>query len=191
VTARLDDAVELLDRAVAYTRVCLADVAADMLGRPTPCARWTLDDLLDHMSDSLDAFTEAAAGQVPLRPAPPAPGTGLYRTVQDRVTALQQRACALLAAWTVPAPRRVSIGEAAMPRELLVETAALEIAVHGWDVARATGRRTPLPEPLARRLLGVAAHVVTEADRGPRFAPARPASRPSYEHRLLAFLGRS
>ena len=48
-------ALELLERALGYTRGALATVGADRSG-PTPCAGWSLADLLCHMDDGLDAF---------------------------------------------------------------------------------------------------------------------------------------
>jgi len=181
VIPALDDAVELLERSLAYTRVALADVDAAVLDRPTPCAAWTLDGLLAHMSDALDAFTEAAAGWVEVRPPDPAP---------TRVGALQDKACALLGAWTGATPGIVTVGDLPVTGRLLLATAALEVAVHGWDVGQATGRCTPVPPRLARDLLPVAWAVVTDADRGERFAEPLAPCAPSYDARLLAFLGR-
>ncbi|GAB3243647.1 TIGR03086 family metal-binding protein [Nocardioides dilutus] len=178
--------VELLERALAYTRVVLADVGPHNLLATTPCSGWTLARLLGHMEDALDAFTEAAAGLVHVDPVPP---------TNDMVDALREKACALLGAWTAARPRSVRVGDRQVDAPVLVAMAALEITVHGWDVGQATGRRTPIPEDLARRLQPVAARVVQPADRGTRFAPAlAPAiaggTPPSRSDALLAFLGR-
>jgi len=181
VTPGLDEAVELLDRALAYTRGALADVDDTSLGRPTPCTAWTLEQLLDHMADALDAFTEAAGGWVEVRVA---------RQAATRVGVLQEKACALLGAWAQAAPAAVLVGDLPVEASLLVATAALEVTVHGWDVAQATGRRTPLPAGLARDLLPVARAVVSAPDRGVRFATERPAADSTDPARLLAFLGR-
>ena len=184
--ATLDGSVELLDRALGYTRVQLGDVRDDLLDHPTPCADWHLGALLAHMEDSLDAFTEAAGGAVELHP--PAGAAG-------RVAVLQDKACALMVAWSRPVPGDVvirdDIGGLDLGSPLLVATAALEITVHGWDVGQATGRRAPLPDELARALYPVAHRVVGPGDRGVRFDAARatdPAG--SYGVRLLAYLGR-
>ncbi|GAB3792376.1 TIGR03086 family metal-binding protein [Nocardioides ungokensis] len=177
----LDEAVELLDRALAYTRVSLAAVDQASLDRPTPCAAWNLDQLLDHMADALDAFTEAAGGWVEVRRPAPA---------ETRVGTLQDKACALLGAWTMAAPAAVLVGDLPVEASLLVAAAALEVTVHGWDVAQATGRRTPVPDELARELLPVARAVVSCSDRGVRFAAERPAADSSDAALLLAFLGR-
>jgi uncharacterized protein (TIGR03086 family) len=184
VTTGLTEAVELLERALSYTRGTLATVDDASLRRATPCGAWTLDQLLDHMADALDAFTEAASGYVAVRPRGPAEPGG------TRVEALQSRACALLGAWATAAPGPVVVGDRALGPALLVATAALEITVHGWDVGQATGQRTPVPARLARALLPVARRSVTEADREDRFAAPRPATGTSYDARLLAFLGR-
>lgn len=179
----LDGAVELLDRSLAYTRVALASVSDERLDDPTPCTGWDLGHLLQHMEDSLDAFGEGAAGRVTLAGRPgPVPA-------EVRVRSLQQKACALLGAWSRP-PARVQVGQYAVDTALVAEVAALEITVHGWDVARSVGLAHPLPEALAQRLLPVAERLVTDADRGRRFAPARRTSSASDAARLLGFLGR-
>jgi uncharacterized protein (TIGR03086 family) len=187
VRATLDGSVELLDRALAYTRVRLAGVRDDLLDRPTPCAGWSLADLLAHMDDALDAFTEAAGGRVEVHAPEGAVG---------HVAVIEEKACALLGMWSGPRPGDVVIsdgdGGLDLGSPLLVATAALEVTVHGWDVGQSTGARTALPDELARALLPVARAVVAPGDRGVRFAPARAVDpEASYGARLLAFLGRS
>ena len=58
--SRPPTALELLERAIAYTRGSLLLVTEADLDRPTPCREWRLLDLLRHMDDSLLAFAEAA-----------------------------------------------------------------------------------------------------------------------------------
>jgi uncharacterized protein (TIGR03086 family) len=181
VTTALASAVELLERSLGYTRVALAGVTEAHVDKPTPCREWALRDLLAHMDDSLDAFTEAAGGSVSLTRAGAAP----------RVVVMQQKACALLGLWSGEGPDGVRVGQADLATDLLVATAALEITVHGWDVAQATGARTPIPGDLARHLLPVAHRVVSEDDRGIRFAAALPEPvEATADVRLRAFLGR-
>ena len=180
-------AVELLERAIGYTRGTLANVRADQLDQPTPCSRWRLGTLLDHMADSLDALTEASSGFLPLTPSP-----WTAADEQDRVGLLKARACALLGAWSAPAARSVLVGGQDLDARLLVGAGALEIVVHGWDVGQATGGDAGIPEDLAQALLPVARSVVGAAERGTTFAPAMPPLDPaSWGDRLVAFCGRS
>jgi uncharacterized protein (TIGR03086 family) len=186
VKATLDGSVELLDRALGYTRGQLAEVRDDLLDRPTPCADWSLAELLTHMEDALDAFTEAAGGAVAVH---------VVGTATGRVAAIQDKACRLLGVWTRPAPGDVVItgsdGGLDLSSPLLVATAALEVTVHGWDVGQATGSRRPIPDDLARELLPLAHAVVGPADRMVRFAaPVAVAADASYAVQLLGFLGR-
>lgn len=187
MTATLGGSVELLERALGYTRARLAGVRDELLDRPTPCAGWLLRDLLAHMEDALDAFTEAAGGEVEVRRATPAAGG---------VGAIQEKACALLGAWGGPSPGDVVIttggGGLDLTSTVLVATAALEVTVHGWDVGRATGEAAPIPAELARDLLPVAERVVGPTDRGIRFAAPRTVRADApYDARLLAYLGRT
>ncbi|MET9895901.1 TIGR03086 family metal-binding protein [Streptomyces sp. NPDC006465] len=176
---------ELLERSLAYALGSVAAVPREGLRRPTPCAEWDLGELLRHLDDSVDALYEGVAdGRVGLCPAPPA---------ADPVCVFRERARALLGAWAAVsvAPSPAAVGDRSMDAGLLAAVGALEVAVHGWDVARACGRARPIPSGLAVELLPVARFVVADADRGVRFAdpvgipsPARP------DDVLLAFLGR-
>ena len=180
--APLDHAVELLDRSLSYTRVALNHVTDADLARPTPCERWNLGQLLAHMEDALDAFAEGHHGAIDLDDLTPA---------LVRVQNLQRKACALLAVWSRPAPPTVRIGEYDVATEVVALTAALDITVHGWDVAQAVGADLPVPARLARDLLAVAEWLIPATGREDRFAPALDVpDDASEEQRLLGFLGR-
>lgn len=199
-------AVELLERAVAYTRASLLLVTEADLGSPTPCAGWDLHDLLRHMDDSLDAM--AAAARAPRLALVPPPVDDDGRALLDRICA---RARTLLADWypaaagdVVPgdvapgdvapgdvAPGDVALGDLRLSRELLGSVGALEITLHGWDVAQSLGRPRPIPPALAMDLWPVARDHVTDADRPSRFGPALDV--PDWaapQLRLLAHAGR-
>lgn len=176
------DAVALLERAVGFTRGALASVTEDTLLRRTPCGDWSLGQLLGHMGDGLDAFTEASSGFVDVEVTHPK-GTPLH--------VLREKACSLLGAWASPAASRVRLGGADLDSSVLLLTGALEIAVHGWDVAQTTGSQQRLPPCLAIDLVPAAQALVAPDDRGVRFAEPVPTGcgEPA-DVRLLGWLGR-
>ena len=186
----LTGGVALLERAIGYTRGSLQLVRPSLMHRFTPCRGWDLADLLAHMDDSLTALHEAGdTGHV----APPAPrGSAATEPPDEPVERLRRSACSLLGSWASQPPTSVEVGDMALASTLLMTTGALEIAVHGWDVARACDADRPLPEALADDLLRLAPLVISAADRPERFAPpvAVPPSAGSGE-RLLAYLGRT
>jgi uncharacterized protein (TIGR03086 family) len=178
--------VELLERAIAYTRGCLGLVTPALMREPTPCRDWDLQALLLHMADSLESLHEAGAVRrvwVDVTTAEPA----------DLVETIRARACRLLADWSVRESQRgdVVVDGRPVTAPVLTSAGALEVAVHGWDLATACGVSRPLPDGLATDLLRVAPHLVTDADRPGRFAPPLdPPPGGSAGEQLLAFLGR-
>jgi uncharacterized protein (TIGR03086 family) len=183
--------VELLERAIGYTRGSLALVVPELLAAPTPCAGWDLRRLLAHMDDSLASLHEAGSvRRVSLALLGTAP--------EDPAEELRRRACQLLADWAgQPCPGTdILVAGRPLTASVLAAAGALEVAVHGWDVAVACGAPRPLPQALAADLLRVAPVLVTEADRPGRFgAPVEPPVEPvgdtSASAWLLGYLGRS
>ena len=184
--------VELLDRAIAYTRGSLALVTADLMAAPTPCAGWDLRALLTHMDDSLGSLHEAASVRRVRVDVPPA-------APDDIVVSLRTRACQLLAEWTADwatgavggESRDVLVDGRPVTSPVLTSAGALEVVVHGWDVAVSCGPPRPIPDDLATALLRLAPVLVNDADRPARFGPeltAPPGA--SSGERLLVFLGR-
>ncbi len=181
--AELDHAIELLDRALGYTRGVLAELTSShpALTRRTPCREWDLGQLLAHMEDGLDAFTEGAGGTVSTEPQIP---------IATRAEALRLKACSLLGVWSSERPDLITIGDQVAPASAVVAAAALEITVHGWDVAQAVGYAAPIPEALAASLLQVAEALVSPTDRGSLFEPALAVDEATAAEHLLGYLGR-
>ena len=188
--------VELLERSLSWTQGVLREVRDDLAGAATPCTGWTLLDLLRHMVDSLAAAAEAATGRVDRGTATVDPAAGPVALAGQ----LRSLGCSALGSWVHADVGPVALGRpvgapvsgaVTVAAAVLTEVGALEVAVHGWDVARTCGGPADLPPLLAAALLPVAARRVGPDDRPGRFAPAAtelsgtdPASL------LLAHLGR-
>jgi uncharacterized protein (TIGR03086 family) len=178
--------VELLERAIGYARMSLTLVTDDLMTAPTPCRGWDLHRLLVHMDDSLTSLHEAGAVRrvwVDVTADEPA----------DLVEDIRTRACRLLADWSVRDGQRGDVLVEGRPvtAPVLTSAGALEVAVHGWDLATACGVSRPLPDGLATDLLRVAPFLVSDADRPARFAPPLdPPDGAPPSTLLLAFLGR-
>ncbi len=186
-TASPPASVAVLDSAVSWTHSCLQLARSSDLSLPTPCHRWDLGQLLGHMEDSLAALGEAAElGRVRVADDP------AHQDPGQMVDRLVQRACATRAAWLerlTSAP--IDIGDLSLGRDTLAMVGALEITVHGWDVARAVGSDQQIPEDLAVRLYDACQVIVTPDERGTRFAAAVPVPPGApVSVRLLAHLGR-
>ncbi|HWM40067.1 MAG TPA: TIGR03086 family metal-binding protein [Streptomyces sp.] len=179
----------LLERALGYTLCALRPVTPETLTRPTPCRSWDLRALLWHTNDSLAALHEGIEeGHVGLAAAP-------QDDDADPAAALRSRASRLLGAWAAAGRRGnrvVAIADLPLTAAAIARTGALEIAVHGWDIAQATGLPRPVPAALATELIRTARQLVPAPEaRFPLFGPALtvPAEADPSD-RLVAFLGR-
>ncbi len=176
----------LLDRAVSYTLGSLDLVSGDALTCPTPCREWDLRTLLAHLTDSFATLHEAvAAGHV-------RPGTLPWPDPsRDAVEVLRGYAGRLAARPPRVGGGLVRVGGCSLPVGVVTCVGALEILVHGWDIARACGHRRAIPPQLAETMLRMSSLFVTDDDRPARFAvPVTLPPRASAGDRLVAFLGR-
>ena len=185
-----DDRTDLLEIAIGYAVGSLSCVTPGSLSYPTPCAAWDLGALLEHVSDSLAALHDAiATGAVSLDVLARAP----VSSADDLVTSLRPRAGRLLAASAAGGEdRAVAIAGRRLTGRQVTAVGALEITVHGWDIAEACRCPRPIPPALATSILAIIPLVVTQVTRNVQFAgaiPAAPQACPS--DRLVALLGRN
>lgn len=177
--------LELLESAIAYALGSTALVTPQLLSQPTPCPAWDLAALLDHVSDSVDVLHEAiAAGRVGARDAPRG---------SDPVRRLREKLVALIAstAKAGPANQPVAVGDRELAASLVALTGAVEVSVHGWDIAIACGASRPLPTGPATVLLATAPLLVPARARPGLFAdPVRLHDPACPGDQLIAFLGR-
>ena len=185
--ARPADGARLLDRSIGYALGATLAITPELLSRRTPCAQWDLRMLLRHACESLAAFGEGVeAGRVGLGPAAE---DGVLAADPARV--FRDRAGQLMGAG-FRQRQVVEIGDCPLETGVMAAAAALEIAVHGWDISRACGQRQPIPRGLAIDLLAIARLLVPRTGRHPFFgAPVTVTATAGPSDQLAAFLGRS
>jgi hypothetical protein len=111
----------------------------------------------------------------------------------DPVLRLRRQLVALLActATAGPADRPVTIWDRELTASIVAATGAIEITVHGWDIAVACGGNRPVPPGLAAVLLATAPLLVPADARPGLFAdPVALLSPAGPGDQLVAFLGR-
>jgi len=185
--------IAAMDHAVAATAELVKAVRPADLDGPTPCAEWHVRALLSHVVGTLwlgEALLADTAPRVPIEPGGLPDGDVL---AGDPAAAYAAAASAMLAAAgrgdAVLRTHATPLGE--MPGPVLAESITLDIAVHGWDLARATGQPATLEDELAAHVLAFAEQALTDERRGLRMAPSIPTSPAApVTDRLVAFLGR-
>lgn len=181
-----------MQRACASTERIVDGVTAEHYDLPTPCGDWNTRALLNHLLGTL-ALGAGLLGDVEptVRMAPGSlPDADLVG--DDPPKAYRVGVDGLLAAAGGDAlTRSHSTPLGAMPGSVLGGFTTLDIAVHGWDLAKATGQQAELDDELADEVLAFAMQTITDTTREPRIGPevaAGPGA--SATDRLVAFLGR-
>ncbi|AWZ11649.1 TIGR03086 family metal-binding protein [Streptomyces sp. ICC1] len=184
---------DLLDQAYAALRSAVDGIPADGLHRPTPCDQWNVGQVLQHAAGDQLAYAARLTGGPGPAEDPFAP-TGALSAAPAELLEPALAAAAEAFAGVAPGTAEVAVPlpPFTAPAETAVGAAALDAAVHAWDIAVATGQDSPLTPALAAALRP-SAEVLAEPLRGFAYAPAL-ASAPGPDAdpagSLLAFLGR-
>jgi uncharacterized protein (TIGR03086 family) len=176
--------VVVLSRALDQAGDALDSVHPDQLDLPTPCEGWSVRDLAAHLVASPGRFLRMERGEeVDWSTEPPLPEgswVAVYRSDADD----------LIHHWHQHGggdhgPER----DDEDPGNADWQTA--ELAVHTWDLVRATGQDLPLDDEVAERGLALMRQGLTESNRDGVFAPAVDIGddAPPYD-RLVAWAGR-
>jgi uncharacterized protein (TIGR03086 family) len=182
------------EAAIASTAEIVKSTPADQMDAATPCAEWDVRALLNHVIGTLWLAEGLFSDQPPRYATAPGGLPPVDLAGDDPAAAYAEASSAALAAAgtgdaltrTHPTP----LGE--MPGPGLAGFTTLDILVHGWDLATATGQPADLDGRLAAHVLGFATQALaTPESRAGRIGPALavPPGAP-VTGQLIAFLGR-
>ncbi|NBE54002.1 TIGR03086 family metal-binding protein [Streptomyces boluensis] len=126
---------ELLDAAAAQTVAVIRGIEDEQLGQRTPCVEYDVRDLVNHLTQVVVQFQRLAAkDNSHFGETPDVVGAGGWR---DRFDEETRR---LVAAWAEPGAEEGTTGAMNFPARTVGHMVLGDLAVHGWDLARATGR---------------------------------------------------
>jgi uncharacterized protein (TIGR03086 family) len=170
--------LDLYERASEWTLDKVVG-ATSKLSASTPCDKWNVRELMNHMLETQQYFVKSARGD----DASP-PGQNPPELLSDDPVADFMRARAetlhTFGAEGVVQKSEPSIG-IAFSDQLL----------HGWDLARATGQDTTMPKGLAEAAYKMIHGRFTEEERKGIFQPeVTVAADASAQDKLLAYTGR-
>ena len=135
------EAANAIDLGPAARRLAglVARIPDEELTLPTPCPAYALGDLIEHVGGLAIAFAAAASKERDARTgqAPPGDAARLGADWRERIP---RDLNALALAWQEPGAwlGMTRIADRDTPAETVGLVLADELAVHGWDVARAT-----------------------------------------------------
>ncbi|MFI5492260.1 TIGR03086 family metal-binding protein [Actinoplanes sp. NPDC051859] len=127
----------LLNKSITEAAAVVRGVKPDQLSAPTPCTDWDVRALTNHLLQVASALHLAGRRQT-------VPDELWGRDFMDEGWAdrFDDEGRAAAAAWAQPSAWEgmVSMGGAEMPAPMIATMFASDLAIHGWDLARATGQ---------------------------------------------------
>ena len=168
----------LMTRATERTAGLVRAVRQEQLGFSTPCAKFDVKDLINHLEWVAEMFESLAHKGARVEQGP---YTGDF----------PERAERTLAAWSRPGAWEGTSPTMELPMTTLAHMYLVDMVVHGWDLARAIGQEyEPDPDAVSRALHFTEQMVEMGRQRG-AFGPplAVPDDAPPFD-RLLGVIGR-
>lgn len=186
----LMDVIDQLEEILPEVSDIAGRVRPDQFDNTSPCSKFTVRDLFDHMIGGASQFAPQLRGETPDPTTEAEALTDATRPAKLRA-ALED----ILAAAKVPGSfgRTVQLPFGAVPGEVLARFLTVDGMVHAWDIASATGQQYDPGDALAGSVLATAHDLIAPAMRdGETFASEQsvPDDAPAIV-RLAAFTGRS
>jgi uncharacterized protein (TIGR03086 family) len=187
----MENIAELHERALDATRSVLARVRPGQWAAPTPCEGWDVRALVNHLVSGNMWAAELAAGKT-IGDVGDRLDVDVLGT--DPLAAYDASAKAAAAAFAAPgalaAACAVSYGP--VPGSVYAGHRFVDVLVHGWDLAVATGQDTTLDAGLVAACAAVIEPQLQQLQASGAFGtPAEPHDASDPQARLLAALGRA
>ncbi len=170
------------DASLAVLLHVLRNITSEDYGKSTPCQDFNIGQLLDHLAGSLKSV-----------------GTALGADLTDRSDATPEVRIAGLAQPTLEAfthrgaEGTIDMGFAELPATVVAGIVNLELLVHAWDFAKATGQEIQVSDVVSDHVTRLAEETISDQVRASgSFAAAQPVAETAGSlERLVAFTGRS
>lgn len=174
------DELASAEAALAVAQRVLRGLQERDLNAGTPCEDFTVAGLLDHLFGSIASIGKALGVVVRDQPTV-SPEVRIADASQVTLEAFRARGLA----------GSLDMGFAELPATLVANILNLELLVHAWDFAKATGQELTVSAVLSDYVLGLARNTISPQMRGTSFADETlvDESAASME-RLIAFTGR-
>lgn len=178
-------------RALERTREVAAGIRPDQLEDPSPCADWNVHAVLNHLIGMNLAFAAGAKGEVEET------SEDIDRVEGDHLAAYDRASQAAL-----EAARKEDISDKTFtmpwgdtPGPMALSLVIADTAVHGWDLAQATGQTISIDDDIADAVYEATSGMMEPKGsypRGDSFAdPVEVPDDASASDRMLAYLGRN
>ena len=183
--AATPDPLDRLSAAEASLAVCqlvLRGLTTADAARPSPCAKFTVHEVVVHLLGSLHHLG-AMVGARATSTGPGNPETLIADASDAAIESWRKRGTGGM----------VPFGGGEMPAQLAANILSVELLVHAWDIATATGQPVVVSDAVSDYVLTLARELIAAAARdGDRFA-AEVAVGPDAGNleRLVAFTGRT
>ena len=173
------DVMALYMTTVARARATVDGVADNQLGLPTPCSEWNVQQLLDHMAGAQTGIAGMVTGEQ----------VAAEGATMEKIDAAAS-AIANAAAEPGALEKIVESRMGEMPVARMIGMAVGDLAIHTWDLAKATGQDTALDDGVVAFLYPI---MEAMSKRGPSPAFAAPIGVPAEApllDRLMGITGR-
>lgn len=165
-------------------------VDAQSWTRPSPCARWTVTDVLGHVGSAVAFGTRLLRGEQPSwHPVDP-PGQAVSGSPDAWWSAMADGAKSAVAGVDLAAEVDSGSGRRSIGQGLSFP--AVDLFVHGWDIARSVGRDVRIPDEAIAFAHEMLDAFPTEQIRSPRVFgdPAAAPDGATPTQRFIAWTGR-
>jgi uncharacterized protein (TIGR03086 family) len=181
---------QIHERALRATGTVVDGVAARQLQLPTPCDGWAVHELLNHIVSGNFWAAELGAGKTIAEVGDRLDGDTLGDDPAAAYRASAELAAAAFnAAGAMEAPCAVSYGP--VPGSVYCGHRILDLTIHGWDLAKATGQDTTLDPELVEAVTAIVTPQIDMLAGSGMFAgTVRIAADADAQTRLLSQLGR-
>ncbi len=184
-----NDPIEIYQSAAQGIVSIVGSVSAGQLGSSTPCSEWTVKNLLNHNINVQKWLHATLLGVDPERgevddDLPQEGAEAALKSITDQVIATAN-------SLDITAPMATPFGE--MPAGQFIMTPMMDMVVHRWDLASATGQNNNIDSAIAEICIGILAPQFLEgARKNGAFGPevVIPATG-TFQDQLLGAVGRT